>query len=1129
MSENILNLIQQERSRNTNTSIQDLINTTRSEYEATLNEPNTIDLTTPTSGPYTEDDLVNDQYFPTIKTYMDRRYGADAKDWDKRTYVEKYTNNMRAFAGVGHSYRTAAEVNYLFGLDDDGLAEAGAAYQLYEGMDGLFSGETSLLEKGEIIQDFTRSAILDPINLLSLGVGKLFASSGTKSAAKTAQLLAMRMYKRQLAKGVAPKVAQKTANHFKGRVLSRVGREAGRRAAADRATTGAARLMSAGAMKEVAGTTAVDTAAAVGFDYAQQQGYLMTGAQEEYSIVQTGVSALGGLLMGGINAGLVYKKGSADLALADVDIKPISGENPLTDLAETIRKMSNIKGDWSAKVARGQELKDLDTDFWITLMLGDDTQDLPGLAEILYQNGYTIRPRKEEPLTNVITDVMRDLDPADIEVFMDDFQKATGIDLPETSELAYNELLDTFAKKMHDHGRSFNAMSQLSKQLNVPVEELTLNDYYKNMIEYDITAEVKPGALDKPLEKIGNIQNNLIRMLVSHPGTTARNVKGWAAASTINSSADLALSFMYAGRGAVSKYLMNDNVSAKEAFRVGKHLLEANRQKMRNLMDPEMTYEAFVALQRKHPQVFKDLGTVLPGGVDTADAQLKRIGFDPDASWVGMKTEEAIEAIQVISGVKAQDAITKSQEMLYQMDKNLRLVFDKGFSEFYRDPQAAKLIRTKEFQHVVAKSTDETLKSIFSKSYKNNATSWGWFAGMIEDARKIPVLGMQVPFGRFFNNTAVFMSDHSGLSFGLKYLHHKEVDPTLAAKAAVFWAGTLALVDREEQLIESGYQWDQDPMFSGSVSEQRWEFPYAPSKAIARIIATYNRGDRPSKEMIEDMLQVFPGQLLRPVEESQEALGGMIISGVLGDLENFERAIKEISSSLISQPVQAGTRFLDPINEAAALVRGRDAVVIDRKQGYRVVNDSLRYMDQILGLFGAGPASDKEYERFSAATGKMERTPGNIFGVKEIQNFTPVMRAAYEAGLPVWKLNEFSKTPAADNRFNRIFHEVLEGQVEELIKTDRWKKLNREEKEIFLREKMGVARKLTYEMLEDSLVVKDDRYSKMMKIGQAHGWPMIDRYIEEISPGSSIEDLSRDELEILEYLLKTHKERVLDK
>ena len=103
---------------------------------------------------------------------------------------------------------------------------------------------------------------------------------------------------------------------------------------------------------------------------------------------------------------------------------------------------------------------------------------------------------------------------------------------------------------------------------------------------------------------------------------------------------------------------------------------------------------------------------------------------------------------------------TKSQEFTYQLDKNLRISFNKGWGEFFADPDAAKLMNTKEYIRAVARASYESQRAIFSKSFKAKGTV-GELAGFIEEARNIPGVGLLVPFGRFFNTATAFLGDYT--------------------------------------------------------------------------------------------------------------------------------------------------------------------------------------------------------------------------------------------------------------------------------------------------------------------------------------------------------------------------------
>ena len=130
----------------------------------------------PEAGTYTQDDMVeDDNMYNIIEDYMLDRYGIQAvENKDRRTVVDDFLDNRRGVSG-GNTIRGLTEIDYINDIagNQERVAKAKAAYELYENMAGLFSKETSLAEKAEGIMDFTRTAILDPANLLCGIFGKI--------------------------------------------------------------------------------------------------------------------------------------------------------------------------------------------------------------------------------------------------------------------------------------------------------------------------------------------------------------------------------------------------------------------------------------------------------------------------------------------------------------------------------------------------------------------------------------------------------------------------------------------------------------------------------------------------------------------------------------------------------------------------------------------------------------------------------------------------------------------------------------------------------------------------------------------------------------------------------------------
>ena len=156
--------------------------------EETIPQPTPLQM--PEPGSYTQDDLVsNDSLYNPVRDFMVLRYGNQAVDGLERSeVVDRFLNNRRGVSS-GNSVRGLSELDFLNEISEDSgaMATTGKAYNIYENMANVFSGQTTLAEKAEGVMDFTRSAIADPINLVSFGVGKIAAGGGVRIATQAAK------------------------------------------------------------------------------------------------------------------------------------------------------------------------------------------------------------------------------------------------------------------------------------------------------------------------------------------------------------------------------------------------------------------------------------------------------------------------------------------------------------------------------------------------------------------------------------------------------------------------------------------------------------------------------------------------------------------------------------------------------------------------------------------------------------------------------------------------------------------------------------------------------------------------------------------------------------------------------
>lgn len=140
-----------------------------------------------------------------------------------------------------------------------------------------------------------------------------------------------------------------------------------------------------------------------------------------------------------------------------------------------------------------------------------------------------------------------------------------------------------------------------------------------------------------------------------------------------------------------------------------------------------MTENAFQLALTRNSKALEELDSTLPGGVENATKLITGKEYSKLARMIDFTSEQAVDVIQAVTLVKAQDRFTKSIEFTSQMDKALRLKFNKGWDEFYSSKEAATIMQTKEYAAIEALAVQKTQEAIFSKSYKGRyfrSTSW---------------------------------------------------------------------------------------------------------------------------------------------------------------------------------------------------------------------------------------------------------------------------------------------------------------------------------------------------------------------------------------------------------------------
>lgn len=1087
-------------------------------------------------GDYGPSALKEGRRFEIVDNFLSKYYGTD--DMDKFTEEEKVDQFLRTWRYVesGNSINTVGFVDFVLSTDDSGRRAVAEAHDLFRGMAGVGRGVYSGAETRQAIGSYAWGAIVDPVNVVAPMFGKMFAQVGTTASSRVALEIAKKSAAAQVAKGASTTIAVGSANAVKGTALREAVRATGRREA----------------FKEVLGATAFDTAVAVGTDIAYQHGLIEAGAQEEQDRLQTGLAALGGLVGGGISAaGVAVRRGPGDAALAATDIKPMSVRDAadlkgvLEELTGELNKIPKVeyKEGFTKKVKRGTELEAVDTTFWGKLLAGDPDTDFKGLGKILYDKGFRYSGKRSEDdnFSNWLADVMINAPAKEGAEFAKKFQEVTGVRLKGMSKApAIKELADNMAKKMSDSGRAMGYMGRTSKLLRSDIEKLTPEDYgrlvFGDLVDEDIVP-TDPSFVQKlgagVSERVDYFQSTYIRALVTHPGTSALNVIGWGAKSMGQSASDVLQATLVYGSSSAINALKFQGADAARNWGKMTGVYKANLRKMANLVDPYTTHLEFTSLIESSPKSFKDITGILPGGVLKVAAD--EYGLTPKGPFYQEATEKGLSFFQTIGFVKAQDAFSKSQEMMYNLDVLLRQSnFGEGnkgltYRELVARPDAAVIVSSKQYQAIQAKAIDRTLENIMSKSYKqqSNVTLKG-VAGLIEDARQIPVVGVHVPFGRFFNNVVATTSEYSGLTLALKGagtgVGANKSASELSAKALVGYVTVASLVPRELELLERGVAWNEEvDDTTGQRTDEKYNAPAIAAKWAARLIAHYIRDGEAPQTLVEDGSKAIFGQLTRQLTESGDAIVETAQSLLRGDGIEAMTGLSEMLMASGATVTSGATRFLDPVNTMVALAQSSENYAPpDIKTGDKALLFGFRNLDQIIQAV-TGPVDT--LDRQAPVGDFVSRQPGRSVGIRTVGPQTSASRVFASIGQPQWDANLYSSEPTATNIVTKNFRPIFEGIADGLLNNPFFKEAGLDERQILVAEALKEAREITHRTMQLSGDYRNNRSTMIFKLAQSNSVESLEQYMSEIGMGDiEIQDLTTEQLEVLKYFVDNDKD-----
>ena len=1010
-----------------------------------------------------KDDLLKGQYVDHIRDYMIDRKGVDYKDLSNEEVVDDFVQHMRYFNA--NTVSTAGEVRFIGKADDMRKAKAKRAYQIYDQLGNVFVNDGAM---GAVdgVKDYIFASASDPTNyagLLTGGGARLFAGgvsltgkkavrAAVRAAGKealtngatkeAAQAAARKAGSEAASRAIAKGATQQTADKLYAQVAKKAASE-GKREMARKAMQNKSNDILAGAAKSsLKYTVGFDALAAAGQDVMQQRTYLKVGAQEEYSKLQTGFSSLLGGVAGAAQLGFGKFRGASGYADSGDPIEKVANNvieeySPILDKIETKAAATSIKKnvkEWNAKVERGKDATEatMPADLIKSIMFGNDGTS--GLVQIFKEKGFKLS--RDKTVSDVITNVARFIPEEDLAAINKDMIKYTGIQLGELSETGV-QLGDLLAKDISTAGSILNVASQVRKALDTTIVTASgkMQATFDNIETKDaIAKELKRAEKSEPL-KYG--QSVWKRLLVSSPATTMINVAGFSQYYVGQSMADL-FNATFLTTKALGQAAYNPN-AAKESIRQARVLTVMQGQKMRNLLDPYTTHDAYLAFLDKNESVRKTLFETMAGGVE---ATAERYNINPNNPV--FKTLEAYAtASSQLTGVRIQDSFTKSQMFMTELDKYMRINNKMSLREAI---MTDGVVDEKSLQGAL----DGTLKSVFAKDYttKEQPELLRTAAKLVEGFSNTPMLGTILPFGRFFNNvvaTAYQWSPFAAPETTVKFLRNQfSKNPDITnneafAKMLVGSTGLRLAMEYDEERRAKGLDTYDVDVGGGTIVDAKNTFPFSVFLAAGRVGNLLRNGEPVPEELkLEIGTQIGVGQFARDVQFAND------INNILDLFLNEDEAARSASIDgfyKVGGNFLAGfTRPVDAVNKAFGMFTDTDTAK-DVRQGTGVqilTQSATKYIDNVYeSFFDRVDGISGEELRVATREGDIyDANPfARMFGLTIKPGRNSTEKAYSMANMHTWRANERTKIPAYDKALNSLVAPILERHTDRLVRT----------------------------------------------------------------------------------------------
>lgn len=1020
----------------------------------------------------------DEDYMNMLRDYNLDRFGEDGKqeeDESNEDYLKRFLTHTREFEF--NSIDLGRQLDWVRNADEEKRMEFGYLYSQLERLPSFYEeGGTGYVSA---LRDFGKSLILDPLNYIGFGAGKV-------------------------------------GSFVASRAITKVLKEKGKQAAIKEAAKASSKkLLSSKTGAIVAGGIAVEAGAAGVQDLKLQELEMLSkkygdATPEEYNLLRTGLTStiglgaglLGAKLSGGLDGNQLLRNSrearikqrnivkelnsrnkelaaknagqrateavtnsatgifDKDVGKQTLEMLGEAGDSNLTDVqfkTELMQRVGKVVTNIVEDLALSGKLGEMvDVDTKASEVIGKIVNDSLKLAE--GKSSKEIAEQTTKMLTGEgetgkgLIDAISTLD-----IDGDSLQSAIS-----KAGLTTKQFVDAFGSSFTDAAKYLQTASNVGKIMK-GIREADVELH--KAIMGDMNADDIIGPMGKAHDFMQNVDRNRRAVMVSSPATTVRNIATAGVRLTMETSADLIESILYQfGRGAdgaMSGYApttFSDKIS---------NVVRDSFGRLNRMTQATGTADLADSLLRHNPRLAYRL-----------DRSLQEIGAD-ESTW---KVTRMLNGLNI-----AQDMFFRKAIFVDAIDKRLRragvIVNKPTRTGQYKSLEEFNLSGATIPAKVLQEAVEDSLDFTFARMPKASGGRAGDTVGhaFIKFNEAIgpvpgPIGTAAFPFARFMVNAIQFQMKYmptSIVSSGYRYAMAKNVQKL--AKAAKE-AGDLDLATKQGQkaskaLAQARQEFsqgivgtaalysaikyrseNQDVKFylhkneDGSTTDLRPFFPLTPYLALADVIVKLS-SDQPAPINAKEFLESFTGAQFR-TGASSFVLENMdeIIKGEKGSLTNERLA--EMGGQYVAELFGGFTTPTRVVRDVQAAYDTEAAIVRDAKQT-EGIGASERFTSSLLNtVIKDMPGLAKSLPEIESPTREgtiYRQSPliGQLTGARREARMNPAEAELSRLGIQSFTLVPSSGDKTADAFVKRALGPIIERRISSLVTSESY--LNKSE------------------------------------------------------------------------------------